>query len=364
MAIPKLKQHVIVGLSGGVDSAVAAFLLKEQGFNVSAIFMRNWEPKTNDPYCTIDQDLRDAEDISKHLSLPLEVVNFSEEYWDRVFRNFLDEYAAGRTPNPDVLCNKEIKFKAFLEYAKEQGADLIATGHYARNVYRDSQWHLLKGLDKSKDQSYFLYTLGQEQLRHSLFPLGELEKSNVREIARRAGIPNYAKKDSTGICFIGERKFKEFLAEYLLAKPGVILTSEGEKMGTHDGLMFYTLGQRQGLGLGGKKDAKEAPWYVVNKDIAKNILVVSQDSNDPILMSKNLSCEKLHWVLGEKPREKGCFAKIRYRQSDQECRVTMQNDGSCDVEFIHEQRAITPGQSVVFYDQEKCLGGGIISKTK
>ena len=358
--------NIVVGISGGVDSAVAALLLKEQGHNVTGIFMQNWRSDADDPYCTADQDFRDAKAVCEQIQIPLQMVNFATEYWQRVFQHFLDEYATGRTPNPDILCNKEIKFKAFLDHARESGADYIATGHYVRKDFIDNKYRLLKGVDAGKDQSYFLYTLGQEQLKHSLFPVGALTKKEVRVIAARAGLINQAKKDSTGICFIGERKFKNFLNEYLLAKPGDIIDTENKLIGRHDGLMFYTLGQRQGLGIGGRKGASEAPWYVVKKDIERNILIVAQDSNHPWLLGAILQCQDVHWVVGNAPLEASfsCRAKIRYRQEDQEC-VVRKADGDLkgnlyEVEFIVPQRAITPGQSVVFYAGEECLGGGVI----
>lgn len=362
--------NIIVGISGGVDSAVAALLLKEQGHHVTGIFMQNWQTDADDPYCTADQDFKDAKTVCEQLQIPLQMVNFAAEYWQRVFQHFLDEYAAGRTPNPDILCNKEIKFKAFLDYARESGADFIATGHYARKDFVNNKYRLLKGVDASKDQSYFLYTLGQEQLQYSLFPVGALTKKEVRAIAARAGLVNQAKKDSTGICFIGERKFKNFLNEYLLAKPGDIIDTENNLIGRHDGLMFYTFGQRQGLGIGGRKGASEAPWYVVKKDIEHNVLVVAQDSNHPWLLGTILHCQDLHWVAGCAPLKASfsCRAKIRYRQEDQECVVRKVNgDVKGDlykVEFTVPQRAITPGQSVVFYVGEECLGGGVIENER
>jgi tRNA-uridine 2-sulfurtransferase len=296
-----------------------------------------------------------------HLNIPLQTVNFAQTYWDQVFQHFLDEYAAGRTPNPDILCNKEIKFKAFLDYALKQGADYIATGHYARCEFHQNCFELLKGNDPSKDQSYFLYTLQQQQLAHSLFPLGHLLKTQVREIAKEAGFINFDKKDSTGICFIGERKFKTFLQEYLLAQPGQIETVDGQVIGRHDGLMYYTLGQRQGLGIGGQKQAKEAPWYVINKDIARNVLVVAQQHDHPLLLSAELTCKQVHWVKGTAPSSFSCAAKTRYRQTEQPCQVKKITDDLWQVNFMQPQWAITPGQSVVFYQENVCLGGGIIN---
>jgi tRNA-uridine 2-sulfurtransferase len=354
--------HVIVGMSGGVDSAVAALLLKNQDYKIQGVFMQNWEADRDDPYCSIPQDLADAEKVCNQLQIPLTVVNFSKEYWERVFQNFLDEYAAGRTPNPDILCNKEIKFKAFLQYALDQGADYIATGHYARTVQINGSYQLLKGIDQNKDQSYFLYTLGQAQLSHSLFPLGELNKNTVRNLAEKAGLINFAKKDSTGICFIGERNFKKFLSEYLLAKPGDIITTEQQVIGKHDGLMFYTLGQRKGLSIGGRKDAQEKPWYVAAKDLNKNQLIVTQEHNHSLLLSSSLVCSNIHWIKETAPNLPiKCCAKTRYRQSDQTCVITKLNTEQFQVNFAQPQWAVTPGQSVVFYQNDECLGGGIIN---
>lgn len=355
-----MKEHIIVGMSGGVDSSVTAALLCEQGFRVTGLFMRNWDADDKDPFCTASQDLTDARAVCDKLNIPLKTVNFAQEYWDRVFQHFLDEYAAGRTPNPDVLCNKEIKFRAFLDHALDLGADAIATGHYAR-IHTTTHHQLLRGLDNNKDQSYFLYTLGQQQLARSRFPLGELSKTTVRAMAERYGFINHAKKDSTGICFIGERKFQRFLSEYLLAQPGALETAEGEEIGQHSGLMFYTLGQRQGLGIGGLQNFSEAPWYVVSKDIDRNVLVVAQQHDHALLLSDNLVCQDTHWVQGEAPPlPLRCTAKIRYRSHDQTCVIEAGSEGNYRVVFDEPQRAITPGQSVVFYQDERCLGGGII----
>lgn len=352
-------KHVVVGLSGGVDSSVCALLLKQQGYEVTAVFMQNWQADFEDPFCTAVQDLEDARIVCDRLKIPLKTVNFSSEYWDKVFQFFLDEYAAGRTPNPDILCNKEIKFKAFLNHAKELGADHIATGHYVRSRCIDKKYQLLKGLDPQKDQSYFLYTLEQYQLAESLFPVGHLHKHTVRQIAEEAQLINHAKKDSTGVCFIGERKFKTFLSEYLLAQPGDIKTVNGHVIGKHDGLMFYTIGQRQGLGIGGHKQFKESPWYVLEKDIPQNALIIGQDHNHPLLMKDHLYCQKMHWM--QKPQFPfKCKAKIRYRQRDQECIVHEREPDNYYVEFEKSQRAISPGQSIVFYEGDVCLGGGII----
>lgn len=358
--------RVIVGLSGGVDSSVAALLLKQQGHHVEGLFMKNWEEDDTSEHCTAAGDLRDARSVADRLEIPLHTVNFSAEYWDRVFTHFLAECEAGRTPNPDVLCNKEIKFKAFLDHALTLGADAIATGHYARRRRGDGhgRYLLLKGFDGAKDQSYFLYTLGQQQLARTLFPVGELEKRLVRQLARDHGLATYDKRDSTGICFIGERNFKEFLGRYLPARPGDIATVEGKVIGRHDGLMYYTLGQRQGLGIGGLQGAGEAPWYVVGKDLERNRLLVGQGHDHPALFSSELEADNLHWVSGETIRAPlRCRAKTRYRQGDQDCLITATNGSSCRVRFDEPQRAVTPGQSVVFYDGDVCLGGGIIRET-
>lgn len=362
-----MSKKVIIGISGGVDSSVAALLLQEQGFCVEAVFMKNWEEKNSDtdPHassCTAAQDFADARSVCDQLHIPLHAVNFSQEYWQRVFQYMLDEYAKGRTPNPDIMCNKEIKFKEFLNHAKTLKADYIATGHYARNICSNDKCKLYKALDQSKDQSYFLYTLGQQQLAYTLFPLGNLLKNTVRDVAKKAHLSNHAKKDSTGICFIGERNFKKFLSEYLLAKPGKIVTTEDEIIGKHDGLMFYTLGQRQGLGIGGKKGASEAPWYVVKKDLIHNKLIVAQNPCHPLLMSKILHCEEIHWISEKQPIfPLPCFAKIRYRQTEQPCTINKITEQNYCVTFVDTQRAITPGQAAVFYAEDgECLGGGTI----
>lgn len=351
--------RVIVGLSGGVDSAVAALLLKEQGYQVSGIFMQNWED--DDEHCTARQDYRDAASVAQRLEIELSTVNFSAEYWDRVFAHFLQEYSAGRTPNPDILCNKEIKFKAFLDHARQQGADAIATGHYVRSGGDNSQVSLLKGLDDNKDQSYFLYTLNQQQMRPSLFPVGNMAKPDVRKKAQAAGFHVHSKKDSTGICFIGERKFSAFLAEYLPAQPGNIVTDSGKIIGQHNGLMFYTLGQRQGLGIGGQRSADESPWYVLSKDLSDNRLIVGQGHDNPALFRTTLRAHDLHWVHNTPPASTfRCSAKVRYRQSDQPSSVKIEGD-TLSIEFDHPVRAATPGQSLVLYDNDVCLGGAIIS---
>lgn len=357
----QLKTRIVAGMSGGVDSSVAALLLTQQGFDVRGLFMKNWEGDDTQDHCAAAEDFQDAQNVCMQLGIALHSVNFSADYWDRVFQYFLNEYRTGRTPNPDVMCNKEIKFKAFLDWALELGADAIATGHYARVIETDGQFHLLKARDGNKDQSYFLYTLGQAQLAKVLFPLGELTKPEVRGMAARAGFINHAKKDSTGICFIGERNFKNFLSRYLPAQPGEIITTQGEVVGRHDGLMYHTLGQRQGLGIGGLADKSDAPWYVVSKDLEHNVLIVAQGQDDPLLNSQALTAGDLHWVSGSAPQTPlRCHAKTRYRQADQPCTVTSLEQGQCTVVFDQPQRAVTPGQSVVFYLGDECLGGGVI----
>jgi tRNA-specific 2-thiouridylase len=350
---------VIIGMSGGVDSSVSALLLKNQGYNVIGVFMKNWDEKDDEGNCTSSYDYEDARRVCDQIDIPCYTINFVKEYWDRVFTYFLDEYRKGRTPNPDVICNKEIKFKAFLDYAIKIGADYIATGHYSQVDYVDGKYRLLRGVDKGKDQTYFLCALGQYQLSKSIFPVGHLNKKEVREIAREAGLKTAEKKDSTGICFIGERNFKEFLSNYLPAQPGDIKTFSGEVLGKHDGLMYYTLGQRKGLGIGGIGTGE--PWFVVEKDLENNILYVAQGEDHPALYSYGLKGVAINWVSGEVPKGSfKCTAKFRYRQPDQGVTVYIDDETKCTVVFDEPQRAVTPGQAVVFYDGEACLGGGII----
>jgi tRNA-specific 2-thiouridylase len=353
---------VVVGMSGGVDSSVSAYLLKEQGYQVEGLFMKNWEEDDNDEYCAAAEDLKDAQAVSDKLGITLHTINFAAEYWDNVFEYFLAEYKAGRTPNPDIMCNKEIKFKAFLEFAaQELSADYIATGHYVQRSNGTGNWQMLRGLDDNKDQSYFLYTLGEQHIAQTLFPIGHLDKPRVREIALEQNLVTHDKKDSTGICFIGERKFKDFLAQYLPAQPGDIETAEGKIIGKHDGLMYHTLGQRKGLLIGGMKEYGEEPWYVVEKDIERNILIVGQGANHPRLYSTGLLANQLHWIDRKGPqRPIRCSVKTRYRQQDIPCQIMPNTDGSLLVEFDEPQKAVTPGQSAVFYQNEICLGGGII----
>ena len=339
-----------------------AYLLKEAGYQVEGVFMKNWEEDDNDEYCAAAEDLADAQAVADKLDIELHTINFAAEYWDNVFEYFLAEYKAGRTPNPDIMCNKEIKFKAFLEYAAEDlGADFIATGHYVQRRKADGTTQMLRGLDQNKDQSYFLYTLSHEHVSKTLFPIGHLEKPEVRRIAEAQGLVTHDKKDSTGICFIGERKFKDFLAQYLPAQPGPIVTAEGERIGEHQGLMYHTLGQRKGLLIGGTKDHGDEPWYVVDKDVPNNTLIVGQGANHPRLFSKGLIANQLHWVdriaLTETTR---MTVKTRYRQHDIDCVVEPTDNDCVKVIFDEPQKAVTPGQSAVFYQGNVCLGGGII----
>ena len=357
-------QKVIVGMSGGVDSSVSALLLKQQGYQVEGLFMKNWDEDDGTEYCTAKADLADAEMVCERIGIKLHTANFASEYWDNVFEHFLEEYKAGRTPNPDILCNREIKFKVFMEYARKLGGELIATGHYVRRADRDGHAHLLKGLDPNKDQSYFLHAVGEAEFAKSLFPVGELEKPEVRRIAEEHGLITHNKKDSTGICFIGERRFKDFLQQYLPAQPGQIQTPDGKVIGEHMGLMYHTIGQRQGLGIGGVKGANEEPWFVAQKDLTRNVLIVVQGTDHPLLYTNHLIAQQAHWINGTLPSSTfTCTAKTRYRQPDQECVVTVLADGTLDVSFTQPQRAVTPGQSVVFYQDDICLGGAVIEST-
>jgi len=361
-------KRVVVGLSGGVDSAVSAHLLKEQGYDVVGLFMKNWEDDDDDEYCSSRQDFLDAASVADVLGIEIEHVNFAAEYKDRVFAEFLREYAAGRTPNPDVLCNAEIKFKAFLDHAMRLGAEKIATGHYARVRERDGRFELLKGLDAAKDQSYFLHRLTQAQLGKTLFPVGELAKPEVRRIAERIGLPNAKKKDSTGICFIGERPFREFLNRYLANAPGPIRDDRGREIGEHVGLSFYTLGQRKGIGIGGVKErgaprgvGDHEPWFVARKDMARNILYVVQGHDHPWLQTQALTADDASWIAGSAPSEGALSSKTRYRQVDAPCSLAAREADAFALSFPDPQWAVTPGQSAVLYDGEVCLGGGVIA---
>ena len=356
------QKKVIVGMSGGVDSSVSAYILLQQGYQVEGLFMKNWEEDDNDEYCAAADDLKDAQAVADKLGIELHQINFAAEYWDNVFEYFLEEYKSGRTPNPDIMCNKEIKFKAFLEFAAEElEADYIATGHYVRRREVDGHWQMLRGMDDNKDQSYFLYTLGEQHVGQTLFPIGDIEKPQVREIAQEQGLITHDKKDSTGICFIGERKFTDFLSQYLPAQPGVIETPEGQEIGQHQGLMYHTLGQRKGLMIGGMKEFGDDPWYVVDKDMTRNVLIVGQGADHPRLYSNGLIANQLHWVDRKGPTSPmKCSVKTRYRQEDIACTLTPESDGNMRVMFDEPQKAVTPGQSAVFYLNEVCLGGGII----
>lgn len=355
---------VVIGVSGGVDSSVAAKLLKDQGYDVVGLFMVNWEEDSD--ACTAEQDYEDVKRVCSSIGIPYFSVNYAKEYYDRVFKYFLDEYKKGRTPNPDVLCNREIKFGPFLEFAKSIGADYIATGHYCKKIEKDGKFYLAKAKDLNKDQSYFLNQLSQEQLKYVLFPLADIEKPKVREIAKELDLVNAEKKDSTGICFIGERNFKKFLKEYLPAKPGKIMTLDGRVVGTHDGLMYYTIGQRRGLGIGGRVDSNGKRWFVLKKDLENNILYVSQGEGEE-LFSKGMISEKFNWIPeSPKTQEFDCYAKFRYRQPDQKVHVKIVDD-HIEVNFYEKQRAVTPGQFVVLYQNDEdgnsiCLGGAVINK--
>mgnify|MGYP005989977923 CR=1 FL=1 len=363
---------VIVGMSGGVDSSVSALLLMQQGYQVEGLFMKNWDEDDGTEYCTAIEDLDDAQKVCDKLGIILHKANFAAEYWDNVFEHFLEEYKAGRTPNPDILCNKEIKFKAFLEYALELGADYIATGHYVRRKQVDvdgvATTQMQKGLDDNKDQSYFLHQVGEKELEKTLFPVGELLKPAVRELAEQHDLITFNKKDSTGICFIGERRFKDFLQQYLPAQPGKIITEKNEVIGKHAGLMYYTIGQRQGLHIGGLKDYPEDPWFVAAKDLKNNQLIAVQGKQHDLLYTQWLTSSDIFWInetptaiTDDKPLK--CTAKVRYRQDDQDCTLVKEADGTYKVRFEQPQRAITAGQSVVFYLDDICLGGGVIENT-
>lgn len=356
---------VIVGISGGVDSAVSALLLKQQGHEVEALFMKNWNEPTASGECSWETEVEDALRVCERLEIPLNTLDLSTEYWESVFKSFLEDYRDGLTPNPDVLCNQEIKFSAFMQQALQPGADRIATGHYARLRHSDSGAQLLKGSDANKDQSYFLCRLNQAQLARTLFPVGELTKPQVRQLAADYNLAVHAKKDSTGICFIGERPFREFLSQYLPIRRGDIRTVDGQVIGEHDGVCFYTIGQRQGLGIGGINGFDESPWYVADKSVNDNVLTVVQGVNHPLLFRNKLIARNLHWIAGEPPADTfECAAKTRYRQPDQNCRVALRPDGSAEVSFEVPQRAITPGQYAVFYQGEVCLGGGVIQSAQ
>ncbi len=357
------KTKVIVGMSGGVDSSVTALILQKQGYNIEGLFMKNWEKDDTDDYCPAMADMQDALAVCEKLGIKLHIENFSAEYWDRVFEHFITEYEAGRTPNPDILCNKEVKFKAFLNHAITLGADYIATGHYARiSQNSDGKFHLLKGLDNNKDQSYFLYTLQQHQLEKALFPIGELEKPLVRELAEEAGFITYDKKDSTGICFIGEQNFKDFLQRFIPAKPGDIIDTKGNVIGQHDGLMYHTLGQRKGLGVGGGHGETGEAWFAADKNLKNNQLVAVQGKEHPLLNHQYLTAETLDWIQGTPPKiGQELKAKIRYRQAEQPCQIIANDGDKITVKFNENQTAIAPGQSVVFYADKDCLGGGIIT---
>ncbi|MFZ2462735.1 MAG: tRNA 2-thiouridine(34) synthase MnmA [Caldibacillus thermoamylovorans] len=351
--------RVVVGMSGGVDSSVAAYLLKQQGYDVIGVFMKNWDDTDEFGVCTATEDYEDVIRVCNQIGIPYYAVNFEKEYWDKVFTYFLDEYKAGRTPNPDVMCNKEIKFKAFLEHALKLGADYLATGHYAQVKFIDGEYKMLRGKDANKDQTYFLNQLSQEQISKVMFPIGHMDKKRVREIAKEAGLATATKKDSTGICFIGERNFKEFLSKYLPAQPGRMETLTGEMKGFHEGLMYYTIGQRHGLGIGGSGD----PWFVVGKDLERNVLLVGQGYDNDALYSDAIIATNVSWVSDkEKPAQFSCTAKFRYRQPDHGVTVTLLENNTARVEFDEPIRAVTPGQAVVFYNGEECLGGGTIDQ--
>ncbi|MDR2871079.1 MAG: tRNA 2-thiouridine(34) synthase MnmA [Xanthomonadaceae bacterium] len=354
---------IVVGVSGGVDSSVAAWCLAQTGDPIAGLFMQNWDDDGSGE-CRAEEDRRDAVAVCGILGIPFHFRNFSQEYWQGVFEHFLEEYAAGRTPNPDVLCNREVKFKHFLEAAHALGAERIATGHYARIERRNDRWKLLRGADRNKDQSYFLHQLSQRQLAATLFPIGNLPKEQVRHIAREAKLPTHAKKDSTGICFIGERNFRQFLSQYLPARAGEIHTPDNQCIGQHPGVFYFTLGQREGLNIGGVRGREQAPWYVTAKDVENNILYVDQNRESPWLMSTRIETEIAHWIDGTPPASRfDCTAQIRYRQSDEPCTVRFHENGTLSVHFARPQRAATPGQSLVLYLDDICLGGAVIAAT-
>jgi tRNA-specific 2-thiouridylase len=358
-----IQADIIVGMSGGVDSSVAASLLQGAGKSIAGMFMQNWEEDDRNGPCRADADRKDAVAVCAKLGIPLYARNFAAEYRDQVFAHFLDEYRRGRTPNPDVLCNREIKFKTFLDHARALGAEKIATGHYARVDCVDGRWRLKRALDANKDQTYFLHALGQHALAATLFPLGNLQKPEVRRLAQEAGFSTHAKKDSTGICFIGERDFRAFLSDFIPAQPGIMQTPEGITVGEHSGVFYFTLGQRNGLGIGGRRDAGGEPWYVIGKDISTNVLTVAQGNANHWLHSRRLTASGLTWIAGATPgAQMRCAAMTRYRQDEQACRVEIDGD-TCIVEFDAPQRAVTPGQSVVFYEGDVCLGGAVIDRT-
>ncbi len=355
---------VITGMSGGVDSSVSAALLKQQGLSVEGMFMKNWEEDDSQEYCSADEDVKDAQAVCDRLNIKLHRRNFATEYWDHVFAEFLAEYQQGRTPNPDILCNREIKFKTFLDHADDLGAKMMATGHYVRKKEANGEFQLLKGLDTNKDQSYFLYAINQYQLSRTLFPVGEIEKPQVRKIAESLGLNVYDKKDSTGICFIGEKRFQDFLSTYLKPNPGEIITPEGQVIGQHNGLMYYTIGQRQGLGIGGVKNGLAEPWFVIAKSHHNNQLIVGQSNHADLMLDHTLLAKQVTWISGQSPKYPlKCHAKIRYRQADQACEVTSKDGKTIEVNFEAPQKAISPGQSVVFYQEDVCLGGAVIESS-
>ncbi len=361
--LPPKNARIVVGISGGVDSSVSAYLLKQAGYNVQGVFMKNWEETYSPGYCTAEDDIFDAKDVCETIGIRLYTVNFAKQYQERVFKHFLAEYRAGRTPNPDVLCNREIKFSELLNFARQLGCDYIATGHYCRRLNIGLNAALMQAHDQNKDQTYFLNAISQTQLQRALFPLGDLAKPSVRAIAEKADLITYDKKDSTGICFIGERNFRDFLAHYLPAQPGKIVTLHGEAIGEHNGLMYYTIGQRQGLGIGGLAHYDDRPWFVAEKDLANNALVVVQGTDNPALFKTSLVAGQLNWLRKPPVDKQTLTAKTRYRQNEQTCTICYLQNNTLQVQFANPQRALTPGQYVVFYDEGECLGGGVIEQT-